>query len=117
MTVAVGVVDLDFERSSSERGTRNFESASHRSRDRESALLGPASLEAHLIRMLARAWFPAAQLGQQIAISRIGCGVGIVLRNVQSPEMRQIDRTPTSLYAGDKASLEKTMEHFTKVKA
>jgi [acyl-carrier-protein] S-malonyltransferase len=31
--------------------------------------------------------------------------------------MRQIDRTPTSLYAGDKASLEKTMEHFTKVKA
>jgi [acyl-carrier-protein] S-malonyltransferase len=31
--------------------------------------------------------------------------------------MRQIDRTPTSLYVGDEASLQKTLEHFAQVKA
>jgi len=31
--------------------------------------------------------------------------------------MRQIDRTPTSLYVGDESSLHKTLEHFTQVKA
>ncbi len=31
--------------------------------------------------------------------------------------MRQIDRTPTSLYVGDEASLQKTLEHFMQVKA
>lgn len=31
--------------------------------------------------------------------------------------MRQIDRNPTSLYVGDEASLQKTLEHFAQVKA
>lgn len=31
--------------------------------------------------------------------------------------MRQIDRTPTSLYVGDESSLQKTLEHFAQVKA
>ena len=31
--------------------------------------------------------------------------------------MRQIDRTPTSLYVGDDSSLQKTLEHFAQVKA
>ena len=31
--------------------------------------------------------------------------------------MRQIDRAPTSLYVGDDASLQKTLEHFAQVKA
>ena len=31
--------------------------------------------------------------------------------------MRQIDRNPTSLYVGDEASLQKTLEHFAHVKA
>ncbi len=31
--------------------------------------------------------------------------------------MRQIDRTPASLYVGDEASLQKTMEHLAQVKA
>ncbi len=31
--------------------------------------------------------------------------------------MRQIDRTPTSLYVGDESSLQKTLDHFAQVKA
>jgi hypothetical protein len=31
--------------------------------------------------------------------------------------MRQIDRKPMSLYAGDESSLQKTLEHFAQVKA
>ena len=31
--------------------------------------------------------------------------------------MRQIDRTPTSLYVGDESSLQKTLEHFAQVRA